>query len=121
MRPSSLPSADTSAGVSLDIGPAREESERANCGRFTLILFRILLKHPSSIVDRFLTSHRAEVSFTWTLAGRAMRGTGSTRRSEEDTRMFGIPLALIAIVGFIVVAAIAMYRADQKRKNASSD
>ena len=30
--------------------------------------------------------------------------------------MFGIPLEIIAIVGFIVVAAIAMYRADQKEK-----
>lgn len=31
--------------------------------------------------------------------------------------MFGIPLAAIAIVGFILVAIIAMYRADQKRKD----
>ena len=35
--------------------------------------------------------------------------------------MFGVPLEAIAIVGFILVAAFAMYRADQKKKNASSD
>ena len=80
-----------------------------------------LTKHLSSIVDRFLTPHRVEVSLTWTHAGRAMRGAGSARRSEEDTRMFGIPLEAIAIVGVILVAAIAMYRADQKRKNTSGD
>ena len=41
------------------------------------------------------------------------------RRSEEDTKMFGVPLEAIGIVGFILVAAFAMYRADQKRKNES--
>ena len=80
-----------------------------------------LTKHLSSIVDRFLTSHRAEVSFTWTLAGQAVRGSGSARRSEEGIKMLGVPLEAIAIVGFILVAAFAMYRADQKKKNASSD
>lgn len=80
-----------------------------------------LTKHLSSIVDRFLTPHRAEVSLTWTLAGRVERGPGSARRSEEDTQMFGVPLEAIGIVGFILIAAFAMYRADQKRKNESSD
>ena len=47
--------------------------------------------------------------------------TVSVRRSEEDTKMFGVPLEAIGIVGFILVAAFAMYRADQKRKNESSD